>query len=112
MEALRRLRRLHLQRRNGEAERASACSRDRRDAATVDQLNGVWNSKWERSNPFGRRRPRTKAVFAKLYHACNERSTRAPRSSAAFVAGLNWQRQMGPIVPNIADHFADRPDFQ
>jgi hypothetical protein len=42
-------------------------------ASTVDQLNGVWNSEWERSNPFGPAAPATaNAVFAKLYHACND----------------------------------------
>ena len=40
---------------------------------TVDQLNGVWNSEWERRNPFGPAAPATaKAVFPKLYHACND----------------------------------------
>jgi hypothetical protein len=42
-------------------------------AATVDQLNGVWNSEWERSNAFGPAAPATaKAVFAKLCHAFND----------------------------------------
>jgi hypothetical protein len=33
-------------------------------------------------------------------------------STAGIVAGLNRQRKVGPIIPDIADHFADRPDFR
>src|SRR5262245_30934500 len=43
------------------------------------------------------------ALFAKL----------APRSFyPLLVAALNWQREVGSIVLDIADHFADRPNFQ
>jgi hypothetical protein len=50
------------------------------------------------------------AALEELHRTTPER--RGGNSTAAFVPGLNWQRQVGPIVPNIADHFADRPDFQ
>ena len=50
------------------------------------------------------------AAPEELHRATPEQ--RGGNSTAAFVAGLNWLRQVGPIVPNIADHFADRPDFQ
>jgi hypothetical protein len=49
------------------------------------------------------------AAPEELHRATPER--RGGNSTAAFVAGLNWQRQVGPIVLNIADHFANRPDF-
>ena len=86
--------------------------------ATVDQLNGVWNSEWERANPFGPAGPATRKPSSQSYITpATTRRTRAPRSlrrnsTAAFVFGLNWQRQVGPIVPDIADHFANRPDSQ
>jgi hypothetical protein len=50
-------------------ERVSACSREAAIGAMllrVDELNGVWNSKWERSNPFGRRRPRQRKPSSQI----------------------------------------------
>jgi len=33
-------------------------------------------------------------------------------STAAFVAGLNWQRQVGPVVPNIAPSMSVHPELR
>jgi hypothetical protein len=56
-----------------EAPASEEAAAPRSAGTTVDQLNGVWNSEWERSNPFGPAAPATaKAVFAKLYHACSD----------------------------------------
>src|SRR5207342_3403317 len=79
--------------------------------------NGVWNSKWERSNPFGPAATATKAVFTKLYHACNNMEySRAALLLTQLHCCVRCRPKLaapgGPIVLNIADHFADRPDFQ